>query len=268
MKKECDHEKIPVESCACRYSCSDLHCGSVSQIEPMKNEHRWRESQTSQNCRAAALLLLLAFLVSGTACHRTVQEELGVRIWIRIACNTPVYGVHVEYEVDRVSVGEMGVSVDAGMSRAIPDGDTVNLDIPARALPEGSEPVTLCLQVFAITADGTENPLPYLLEWSAARETAYRFTLFGDASSGFEMEADGPFCVTKSFIPHTDEASLPKQNSRKDGYPSLRLFLRESIQAALFPNNAQITLTRSMPEMALMQSMVAFEGTEETSTMV
>ena len=197
----------------------------------MKDKRYWRGAGRCEIAVPLALLLLLAVLVSGTACRRAAQEERGVRLWVRVACNTPVYGIHIEYEVDRASVGGMGVSVDPGMSRAIPDGDTVSLDIPARALPEGSEHVTLCLQVFVITADGTENPLPYLLEWSTERELSYRFTLFGDARSGFEMEPDTAFSVTKSFLPQQDGASLPKQNSRNDGFwcPSLRLFLLNNL---------------------------------------
>lgn len=132
-----------------------------------------------------AIWLVVILLISVSACSTKQQAEVTTDIVISLE-SEGVYGIVIEYSIDRTRLGGQMTSLDPEMTKPMPKEEHA-----IKFAEQGfSDPYTLNsgkfgILVVVVLENGEEVPLQYLWEWDAAYGEKYHFTLSGNKEDGF-----------------------------------------------------------------------------------
>lgn len=99
-----------------------------------------------------------------------------------------VYGIVIEYSIDRTRLGGQMVSTDPEMSKPLPKVEhTIKFAEQGFGEPYTLDSEKFGILVFVVLETGEEIPLPYLWEWNAAYGEQYHFTLSGNNENRYTL---------------------------------------------------------------------------------
>ncbi len=140
--------------------------------------------------------------IIGLRLHEAFRREAGLAgPVIRIENRADgVYGIGMEYSVDRLLLGAQECLSDPAMKRAMGKGEAADFRFEPQDFPEdcGPDDGTFGMAAWVIGADGEEILLNSFVEWEAAWDGTYSFILTGNAQDGYELapEKDEGYTVT------------------------------------------------------------------------
>lgn len=143
--------------------------------------------------RIGAILLLVAIMISSTACSspKRNQPEKQVKISFVNEATDSVYGIQVEYLVDRVRIGGMEASNDSEMTKPFERNEKIYCGIPEKMVLEGAETIPFGMLVYVTVEDQRSVPVKFMWEWTAEYSKEYTFTLSGFQKSGYTITRTG-----------------------------------------------------------------------------
>ena len=134
-------------------------------------------------------IALLSMLLCITACQTKPQTEVTTDVVISLESDG-VYGIVIEYSVDRTRLGGQMASCDPEMTKPLPKEEhTIKFAEQGFGEPYTLDSGKFGVLVVVVLENGEEIPLQYLWEWDAAYGEQYHFTLTGDKENGFVLTA-------------------------------------------------------------------------------
>ncbi len=139
--------------------------------------------------KTVAILLFIIILMAVTACNTKPQAEVTTDIVISLE-SEGVYGIVIEYSIDRTRLGGQMASRDPEMTKPLPKEEhTIKFAEQGFGEPYTLDSGKFGILVVVVLENGEEIPLQYLWEWDAAYGEQYHFTLTGDKENGFVLTA-------------------------------------------------------------------------------
>ncbi|MBO5015127.1 MAG: hypothetical protein J6C92_04865 [Bacteroidaceae bacterium] len=143
--------------------------------------------------RISAILLLIAIMISTSSCSslRRNQPENQVKISFVNEAADSVYGIQIEYLIDRVRIGGMEASNDPEMTEPFERNEKIYCGIPEKMVLEGAETIPFGLLVYVTVEDQRSVPLKFMWEWTAEYNSEYIFILGGSEKDGYTVSSSG-----------------------------------------------------------------------------
>lgn len=143
--------------------------------------------------RISAIFLLVAIMISTSACSslRRNQPENQVKISFVNEATDSVYGLQIEYLVDRVRIGGIGASRDSDMTVPFERSEKIYCGIPEEMVSEGAETIPFGMLVYVIVEDQRSVPVKFMWEWTAEYNSEYIFILGGSEKEGYTISNSG-----------------------------------------------------------------------------
>ena len=136
--------------------------------------------------RFISLALLLLMIISLYACGKQNTERT-TDVVVSLGSDG-VYGIVIEYSVDRTRLGGQIASCDPEMTKPLPKEEhTIKFAEQGFGESYTLDSGKFGILVVVVLENGEEIPLQYLWEWNAAYGEQYHFTLSGDKESGFVL---------------------------------------------------------------------------------
>lgn len=160
--------------------------------------------------KCAACLLFFLLLFSFTACQsaeNTQDAAQDVQIAIQNQCASDIYGITVEYSVNRTRLGGQSITKNPGTTRKLPSEEKLSFGFSEQDFPVSLTPADGPFGIFVtvLLKNGVEAPLSDFWEWTAVCGETYTFMLSGSPESGFTLtpQTDVPDCIVtpKSALP-------------------------------------------------------------------
>ena len=141
--------------------------------------------------RILAALLAAVLIFSLSACNQkeTVANEITVSVVNQ--CDAEIYGVRIEYFVDRQWLGGILASADPDMTKPFDKGDKMYFGVPKLDVQESSSDVPFGMLVYVYLEDERSIPIRFFWEWSAEYDAEYAFEISGTEETGFSLERIG-----------------------------------------------------------------------------
>ena len=153
--------------------------------------------------RICAILLLVAIMISSTACSspKRNQPENQVKISFVNEATDSVYGIHIEYLVDRVRIGGMEASNNPEMTEPFERNEKIYCGIPEKMVLEGAETIPFGMLVYVTVEDQRSVPVKFMWEWTAEYNSEYIFILGGSEKEGYTISnlGSGFACTVTSW---------------------------------------------------------------------
>lgn len=132
-----------------------------------------------------SLPLLLLMIISLCACGTKKESERTTDVVISLESDG-VYGIVIEYSIDRTRLGGQMASIDPEMTKPLPKEEhTIKFAEQGFGESYTLNSGKFGILVAVVLEDGEEVPLQYLWEWNAAYGERYHFTLAGNKENGF-----------------------------------------------------------------------------------
>ena len=138
--------------------------------------------------RIVGLIVATVLILSMCGCsNKNTERTTDVVISLE---SDGVYGIVIEYSVDRTRlVGQMA-SCDPEMINPLPKEEhTIKFAEQGFGEPYTLDSGKFGILIVVVLENGEEIPLQYLWEWNAAYGEQYHFTLSGDKESSFVLTA-------------------------------------------------------------------------------
>ncbi len=141
----------------------------------------------------SAILLLVAIMILSSACsssHRNLPENQ-VNISFVNEATDSVYGIQIEYLIDRVRIGGIGASRDSDMTVPFERNEKIYCGIPEKMVLEGAETIPFGMLVYVTVEDQHSVPVKFMCEWTAEYNSEYIFILGGSEKDGYTITRTG-----------------------------------------------------------------------------
>lgn len=139
--------------------------------------------------KTLCILSIFLMLTSLFACSNAKGTEKTTDVVISLE-SEGVYGIVIEYSVDRTRLGGQMASRDPEMTKPLPKEEhTIKFAEQGFGEPYTLDSGKFGILVVVVLENGEEVPLQYLWEWDAAYGEQYHFTLTGDKENGFVLTA-------------------------------------------------------------------------------
>lgn len=130
-------------------------------------------------------IALLSMLLCITACNNKPQAEVTTDVVISLESDG-VYGIVIEYSIDRTRLGGQIASCDPEMTKPLPKEEhTIKFAEQGFGELYTLDNGKFGILVVVVLENGKEIPLQYLWEWDAVYGEKYHFTLTGNKENGF-----------------------------------------------------------------------------------
>ena len=137
--------------------------------------------------KTLCILSIFLMLTSLFACSNTKGTEKTTDVVISLE-SEGVYGIVIEYSVDRTRLGGQMASCDPEMTKPLPKEEhTIKFAEQGFGEPYTLDSGKFGILVVVVLENGKEVPLQYLWEWNAAYGEQYHFTLSGNKDNGFVL---------------------------------------------------------------------------------
>lgn len=144
----------------------------------------------SRRILSALLIAILSF--SLCACNpQQASNENEVEITFVNNCGDDIYGIQIEYLVDRQRIGGISASVDPDMTKPFEKNDKIYFGAPELDMAEDNSDIPFGMLVYIFLEDGHSVPIKFMLEWTAEYNKEYVFTLSGSEKSGYTIARAG-----------------------------------------------------------------------------
>lgn len=136
--------------------------------------------------RIVGLLVATILIMSICGCsNKNMDRTTDVVISLE---SDGIYGIVIEYSVERTRLGGQMASCDPEMTKALPkEQHTIKFAEQGFGDPYTLDSGKFGILVVVVIENGEEIPLQYLWEWNAAYGEQYHFTLSGDKENGFVL---------------------------------------------------------------------------------
>lgn len=106
----------------------------------------------------------------------------------QIDCEESIYGIHLEYFLDRQPQGGMSI-VNASTDSPLAQGERLHAQFEERDFPspEALGEQTFGIMAFVVLENGSELPVDCFWEWNAECGSEYLFMLSGNSRDGFTL---------------------------------------------------------------------------------
>ncbi len=143
--------------------------------------------------KICAIFLLVAIMISSSACSSSQrnQPENQVKISFVNEAADSVYGIQIEYLVDRVRIGGMEASNDPEMTEPFERNEKIYCGIPEKMILEGAETIPFGMLVYVTVEDQRSVPVKFMWEWTAEYNSEYIFMLGGSEKDGYTITRTG-----------------------------------------------------------------------------
>ena len=136
-----------------------------------------------------SVVLILALMLC--ACHKEpqVQTLSGVKVIVHLEC-TDVYGMEIEYCIDRKSLGVQGAAINPEMSIPINRGEALSFEFIEMDFSSADDLENGMFGIMPeiLLKDGESISAEYLWEWNAQFGEEYHFILRGSEDGTFSFE--------------------------------------------------------------------------------
>ncbi|MBQ2954831.1 MAG: hypothetical protein IJE08_00055 [Clostridia bacterium] len=170
-----------------------VELGGQTTVLPEEEKKNPYNTRKNQMLTLAWLCLLVAALIAadrvGLKLTAAPQEEdERIRVSIEVEADG-VYGVCMDYGVNRTIIGSQVCTNAQGMAVPLPAGEIINFDFLRQDFQEGFGPEDgpFFLLPGVILEDGSELPAGDAWEWTAAYGESCSFELTGSRASGFDL---------------------------------------------------------------------------------
>lgn len=159
--------------------------------------------------RISAILLLVAIMILSSACsssHRNLPENQ-VNISFVNEATDSVYGIQIEYLIDRVRIGGMEASYDPEKTHPFERNEKIYCGIPEKMVLEGAETIPFGMLAYVTVEDQRSVPVKFMWEWTAEYNSEYIFILGGSEQEGYTVASVGTdfACTVTSWDELPDE---------------------------------------------------------------
>ena len=135
--------------------------------------------------KTLCVLSIFLMLTSLFACSNKKGTEKTTDVVISLESDG-VYGIVIEYSVNRTRLGGQMASCDLEMTKPLPKEEhTIKFAEQGFGEPYTLDSGKFGILVVVVLENGEEVPLQYLWEWDAVYGEQYHFTLSGDKEGGF-----------------------------------------------------------------------------------
>lgn len=144
----------------------------------------------SKRILAALLIAILAF--SLCACNpQQTHNENEVKISFVNNSGDDIYGIQIEYLVDRQRIGGISASADPDMTKPFGKNEKIYFGVPELFVAEGNSDIPFGMLVYIFLEDGHSVPIKFMWEWTAEYNTEYTFEVSGTEETTFSITKVG-----------------------------------------------------------------------------
>lgn len=140
--------------------------------------------------RKVALLLFgcVLLLLPSCAAPESGDDDKAVRVFFQISADTEIYGIYCEYALNGETSGGQIVSYTPEMDEPFQAGETIGIRFTSGDFPEGSEPSTLDMDIFAVLKNQEELYLSTVSKYDVQYGDRFAYTLSGSLQEGFRLD--------------------------------------------------------------------------------
>lgn len=141
--------------------------------------------------RMQLVLITVVLLFSLSACNQQPSKDNEVTVSIVNNSKDEIYGIRIEYFVDRQWLGGILASADPDMTKPFEKSEKMYFGVPKLNENESSSDIPFGMLVYVYLEDSRNVPIQFMWEWSAEYNTEYTFEVSGTEETVFSLNKIG-----------------------------------------------------------------------------